>query len=129
MPYLAEARKALVSIKRLLATEDGDWNFLYSVEFLEAFIEKPAYATIARIGKAALDPRKLAGVEALEDFLTVNGVPALDRQAARLLAFMEFYGRIGRMYEDECIKKNGDLKEYKRAEQVIKEKFAIAETK
>lgn len=129
MPYLNKKRKEDVKASRQRANEDGDWNYLYSVEYLEAFMANPCYATIARIGKSAIEPRKLPGVEALEDFLTVNGVPALDRREAREEALAEFRRRIVALYEDECIKRNGDLDEYIRAERVILEKFAAVESK
>lgn len=129
MPYLKKARKQLVKAKTQLADEDGDWNFLFSIEFLEAFIASPCYATIARIGKSAIDPHKLPGVEALDQFLTVNGVSALDRREAREEALAEFRRRIVAKYEDQCIVRNGDLEEYIRAERVIQEKFAAVDAK
>ncbi len=126
MPYLKQARKDLVKAKRQNANEDGDWNFLYSVEYLEAFMANPCYATIARIGKSSIDPHKLPGVEALEEFLTVNGVSALDRREAREEALAEFRRRVVAYYEDKCIERNGDLEEYQRALKVINDKFATA---
>ena len=129
MPYTDAARRQLVRAKKQLATEEGDWNLLYSIEFLEAFIASPKYATIHRIGKAAKNPHRLPGVEALEEFLTVNGVSIEDRAEARDEALAEFRRRVVAKYEDKCIKKNGDLDEYKRALKVIDEKFAKVEAK
>ena len=129
MPYIKEARKQLVKVKKQAATEDGDWNFLYTVEYLEGFIANPCYATIARIGKAAIDPHKLPGVEALEEFLTVNGVSALDRREAREEAMAEFRRRVVGLYEDKSIERNGDLEEYKRAIKAINDKFSTAEAR
>lgn len=124
MPYLKQARKDLVKVKRQVANEDGDWNFLYSVEYLEAFIANPCYATIARIGKSSIDPHKLPGVEALDEFLTVNGVSFLDRREAREEALAEFRRRVVAHYEDKSIERNGDLEEYTRALKVVENKFA-----
>lgn len=129
MPYLKQARKQEVKARHQRATEDGDFNYLYTVEYLEAFIANPSYATIARIGKSSIDPHKLPGVEALEEFLMVNGVPALDRREAREEALAEFRRRVVALYEDECIKRNGDLDEYTKAIGVIREKFALEESK
>jgi hypothetical protein len=129
VPYLKELRKQLVKAKRQQANEDGDWNYLYSVEYLEAFIANPCYATIARIGKSAIEPHKLPGVEALDEFLTFNGVSLLDRREAREEALAEFRRRIVAYYEDKCIERNGDLDEYKRALKVINDKFATVEAK
>lgn len=126
MPYLKEGRKKEVKAERKRANTDGDYNYLYTVEYLEAFTANPSYGTIAQIVKASIEPHKLAGVEALEEFLTVNAVSLIDRKAARLAALLEFYARIGRKYEKECIVTNGDLDEYKRAELAIQEKFAVA---
>ncbi len=115
--------------ERKRATESGDWNLLFSTEYLEAFIAAPCYATIHKIGRAAKFPHALAGVEALEDFLTFMGVPIEDRVEARDEALAEFRRRIVAKYEDQCITKNGDLEKYIQAERVIQEKFAAAETK
>lgn len=125
MPYLKEGRKKEVKAEHKRATDDGDFNYLYTVEYLEAFTENPCYATIAKIGKAAIDPTKLPGVDALEAFLTFNGIPALDRREAREEALAEFRRRIVAKYEDQCIIRNGDLEEYIRAERAIQEKFAV----
>lgn len=129
MPYLKFGRKKEVRSERKRASTDGDFNYLFTVEYLEAFIADPCYATIARIGKAAKDPRKMPGVEALEEYLTVNGVPLADRVEARDEALAEFRRRIVAKYEDQSIIANGDLEEYIRAERAIQEKFAKAEAK
>ena len=97
------------------------------MEYLEAFIAAPSYATIAKIKKSVINPRKLPGVDALDSFLTLLLVPEIDRRVARELAWEEFYRRIGAKYEDQCVIRNGDLDEYIRAEQVIQEKFAETE--
>lgn len=126
MPYTPQGRRKEVIADRKKATEEGDWNLLYTTEYLEAFIAKPSYATIHRIGRAAKNPHRLPGVEALEEFLTVNGIPLEDRIEARDEALAEFRRRIVAKYEDQCIIKNGDLEKYIQAERVIQEKFAVA---
>ncbi len=126
MPYTPQGRRKEVIADRKRATESGDWNLLYSTEYLDAFIEKPCYDTIHRIGRAAIDPTRLPGVDALECFLTVNGVSALDRREAREEAMAEFRRRVVAKYEDQCIIKNGDLEKFIQAERVIQEKFATA---
>lgn len=123
MPYLESGQKKELMTEPKRATRDGDFNYLYSRAYLKAFIANPSYATIALIAKAAIEPKKLDGVERVDDLLTVMLVSDLDRKAARMLAYLEFYSRIGRLYEDQCIIKNGDLEEYKAAELAIQEKF------
>jgi hypothetical protein len=124
VPYLKFGRKKEVRSERRRANTDGDFNYLFTLEYLEAFTANPSYATIAKIAKAAIQPKWIEGVLILDDYLTVNGVPLIDRQAARLLAFVEFYRRIGAKYEEECITRNGDLAEYREAELAIQKKFA-----
>lgn len=129
MPYLKTGRKKEVGSEMKRANTDGDYNYLFTREFLRAFIAEPCYATIARIQKSVLHPAKLDSVGALDNLLTFLGIPAIDREAARLLAFAEFYARIGRKYEDQAIAHNGDVEEYAEAERAITKKFALAEVK
>lgn len=129
MPYLKTGRKRELMLEKKRANTDGDYNYLYTREYLKVFIAKPEYATIALLAKAAVTGRRVDGVEQLEDLLTMLGVPLLDRQAARLLAYVEFYTRIGRLYEQNCITSNGDLDEYAEAERAIQEKFNRTEVK
>lgn len=125
MPYTKIGRRKEVIADRRRATEEGDWNLLYTREYIEAFVAKPCYATIHRIGKAAKKPKYLAGVEALDEFLAVFGtVSEDDRQEARDEALAEFRRRVVALYEDNCITQNGDLGEYQEALRVIQEKFA-----
>ena len=126
MPYLPEGRKKEVGSEPKRANTDVDFNYLYTREYLREFIANPSYATIAKIQKAALRPRKIESVFHLDNLLTVLGVTADDREAARLLAYAEFYARIGRKYEDQSIAHNGDLVEYAEAERAIAKKFGLA---
>ena len=57
----------------------------------------------------------------IEDKLEFLQVPDIDKEVARDLAFLEFYRRIGVMYEDFAIEKNGDVVEYGEAEDCINE--------
>lgn len=130
MPYTKPGRRKEVIADRKRATEEGDWNLLYTNEYLEAFIAKPSYATIHRIGKAATKPKYLPGVEALDEFLSTFGfVSEDDRTEAREEALAEFRRRVVALYEKQCIVANGDLDKYIQAERVIQEKFATVEAK
>lgn len=123
MPYLKPGRIKELMLEKKRANTDGDYNYLYTRQYLKYFIANPSYASIAKIAKSAITGRSIEGVEQLEDLLTLLGIPLLDRQAARFLAYVEFYARIGRRYEDQCIVQNGDLPEYLDAERAIQEKF------
>lgn len=127
MPYLKRGRKKEIMVDRKNANTDGDFNYLYSREYLKYFIANVSYAAIARIAKSAIKPQKIEGVEQLEDLLTFLGVPEIDRQVARMLAYLEFYERVGRLYEDHCIAVNGDLEEYEEAQRAIIRKFGDLE--
>lgn len=122
MPYVGtEREKALIEDPKI-ANCDGDFNALYSISFLTAYIRDPKYATIAKIRKASMQPQYLTEVKDLDDLLTVQGVPIMDRIVARDLAFTEFYDRVGRQHENLARRKNGDLQKYTEAEKVLHEK-------
>jgi len=121
MPYLSDDRKAILTTDVMQAKEEGDYNYLYSVAYLKEFLKEPRYKTIAKIRRASMVPHTYESVGDIEDRLVFLGVPEIDREVARDLAFLEFYNRIGRMYEDFAIEKNGDVKEYPEAEDCINE--------
>jgi hypothetical protein len=122
MPYIKKGRQKELLCEPQRANNDGDWNFLYTREYLKAFIAEPGYKTIALIRKASLTPSKLEGVKKVEDLLTVQGVNQLDRIVARDLAFAEFYRRVGAIYEEGAKNINGDLEAYEDALRACREK-------
>lgn len=123
MPYLKEGRKKEVRSEHKRAIEPGDWNYLFTLEYIKAFIGDPRYAMIHRIGKASKNPHYLLNVQELEDYLTVLGVTLDDRAEAREEAMAEFRRRIVGPYEDMSIKVNGDLAEYEELQKIILKKF------
>lgn len=123
MPYLVEGRKKELLTEPQRAITDGDFNYLFTLAYIKVFLANPGYTTLARIRKASLMPLRLEEVEAVENLLIVNGVSVMDRIVARDLAFTEFYSRIGRNYEENCIAINGDITQYHDAEKAIIEKF------
>jgi hypothetical protein len=121
MPYLPEDRKSELDKDPMKANGVGDYNYLYSVAYLNEFLKNPRYATIDLIREASIIPNKSILVGDVEDNLKYLGTTALERAVARDLAFMEFYRRIGTRYEEFAIVKNGDLKEYQQAEDLVDE--------
>lgn len=125
MPYLNEGRKKELLTEPQRANTDGDYNFLFTQEYLKVFNANPSYATIALIKKASIRPEAIASVDHLERTLMFNGVISIDRIAARELAFLEFYHRVGYIYELRARENNGDLASYQEAFRAINEKFAL----
>jgi len=119
MPYLTEDKKKILDTDSMQAKDEGDYNYLFTVAYLKEFLKEPRYKTIAKIRRASLAPHTFDSVGDIEDRLVFLGVPEIDREVARDLAFLEFYRRIGVMYEDFAIEKNGDVKEYMDAEDYV----------
>lgn len=122
MPYVGEKREAELLADPKVANCVGDYNALYTIAYLTAYIREPKYATIHLIRKSSMQPQYVAEVKDLDDLLTVQLVPILDRIVARDLAFTEFYDRIGRPHENLAKRKNGDLQKYKEADEVLQKK-------
>ena len=101
------------------AKDEGDFNFLFTLEYLKTFIANPRYSTIALIRQSSLTPSRIAGIKNIEDLLTVQGVSQLQRIVARDLAFHEFMRRIGDKYEEYAIQKNGDLDQFVEAGHIL----------
>jgi len=120
MPYLTDQRKKLLSEDPLQATEPGDWNYLYTQAYLHVFAREPKYETIYRLNTFPFEYPEVVDVATT---LHNNGVSAIERHGAMEVAYDEFYRRVGGIYEDECIARNGDLKEYDKVLDIIDEKF------
>lgn len=121
MPYLKSDIKEILNADPMQAKNAGDYNYLYTVAYIKEFLKEPRYVTIAAIREASIAPVHLDSVEEVESYLRELGVSVIEREVARDLAFLEFYHRIGRQYEDFAIEKNGDVKEYAEAEDCINE--------
>lgn len=122
MPYVGTQRETELVADAKKANCDGDYNALFTIAYLTAYIRHPKYETIAKIRKSSMQPQYLAEVKDVEDLLTVQQVPMMDRIVARDLAFVEFYDRIGRPHENLAKRKNGDLQKYKEADAVLQQK-------
>lgn len=131
MPYVECGRQAELRTEPERARTAGDYNFLYTQEYLKAFIANPSYFTIALIRKSSGAPWDdvIPGVAAIDNLLCKLNVSVMDRGIARELAFMEFYRRVGVAYETLAMHKNGDLELYERALTACAEKFNPAGVK
>src|SRR5581483_9398929 len=112
MPYVGKEREEQLIADPKIANCAGDFNALYTMAYLKAYIANPKYETIHNIRKSAMQPQYVAEVKDMDDLLTVQQVPIMDRIVARDLAFTEFYDRVGRKHENLAIRKNGDLQLY-----------------
>ncbi len=122
MPYVGTEREKQLIADPKVANCAGDYNALFTIAYLTAYIREPKYATIHNIRKASIQPQYIVEVKDVEDLLTVQGVTMLDRIVARDLAIVEFYDRVGRKHENLARRKNGDLEKYKEAEEVLHQK-------
>lgn len=117
MPYLPESRKKELKANPILAITEGDCTYLFTLKYIEEFLKEPRYHTIQRIGNP------IANFQSVRDLYkrlhTEAKVPELILWGSLSLAFAEFYRRIGVLYEDYAIEKNGDVEEYLQAEQLI----------
>lgn len=99
----------------------GDLNYLVTLDILIDFITEPRYHTIHNMYKKYV--LKFTDYQPL--WWTVGGIHDFEEEdfvAARTLAYMEFYDRIGRKYEDHAIAKNGDLDGYKDILKLLEQK-------
>jgi hypothetical protein len=123
MPYVPDEndRRNKLALGLLKPENVGDLNFLFTLEMIKEFKKEMRYHTIHNLCKKYVT----------EFVVTMSGLPLVvtarmfgfsdrDIETAARLAFMEFYSRVGRVYEDKAILKNGDLKEYQEVLQLIK---------
>lgn len=117
MPYPPDQRKAELRANPQLATNGGDANFLFTVAYLNEFLKEPRYHTIQKLENA------IAHYQSVRDvFNLLQNTAKLDTVliwGSLRCAYIEFYRRIGSLYEDYAIEKNGDVDEYVQAEQLI----------
>lgn len=114
MPHLEFKRKQELRANPKLANSPGDYNFLYTVAYLQHWLKEgnQRYAQIHKIRLSSMQPATIEEVKKVEDTLTLQQVNIMDRIVARDLAFREFERLIVTPYEDYCIFKNGIVEEY-----------------
>lgn len=110
MPYLDEARKTFIGLSPEWATKPGDMNWLFTLAIIKVWERCPRYKTIHYLRKACYyEPSTITEICVVEQRLLHSEADGLDIKVARELAFNEFMRRIGNKYEDQKIKKNGDV--------------------
>lgn len=122
MPYVGTEREKQLIADPKVANCAGDYNALFSIAYLTAYIQHPKYERIELIRRSSMQPALIPEVAEVEAVLTGQGVDLFTRIIARDLAFHEFYARIGRQHENLAKRKNGDLQKYKEAEAVLHQK-------
>lgn len=117
MPYLPQERRIFLRDNPQLANTEGDLNYLFTLKYLDEFIKEPRYHTLARLKT----PLLFKPIQELYSLYTKRGSGFTLNQVvmAMEVAYIEFYRRIGSLYEEYAMEKNGDLDEYLQAEQLI----------
>lgn len=90
MPYIDPIRREEIHKAPSDAITRGEHNFVKTEEMLKVWNAEPRYDTLDKLAEDV-------------EFTTEQ------------LAFLEFYIRVGRSYENEAINKNGDLEGYTEA--------------
>jgi hypothetical protein len=129
MPYLTSGRKAQLDADPSIATEPGDFNYLFTKCYLEEWL-KPGnqrYATIHKI-KAASQCIASDLTFKIESVIeTTRGTPTTNIYShigiAKRAAYDEFRRRVVEPYEEYCIAKNGDLEGYQKAELLLDSRY------
>jgi len=89
MPFVKQERRQPLLDGTLAPAEVGDLCFLEYKPLMDAWRKEPRWTTIHN------EAKRIFGIN--------------DDQAAKLLAFFEFYIRHGHAYENKKIAENGDL--------------------
>jgi len=109
MPYLIEERKKALNQGNRHNLNEGDANYLYTQFFLKRWKLESTYKQIHFFKKLAAHPSFDTEFQEIDHSIRLTGMLDSDRQAARELAFLEFYRRVGSKYEDKKIELNGDV--------------------
>jgi hypothetical protein len=128
MPYLPLDRKQELNADPIKATEPGDFNYLFTMDYLREWLTpgKDRYFTIDEIVGASrsFDHRI---TKKTEDMLISLLPDAVNKYAtigkAKKAAFDEFRRRVVDPYEEYCIAKNGDILEYQQAELLLDSRY------
>lgn len=121
MPYLPSTRKEQLDADPKIANTPGDFNYLFTVCYLKEWLKdgNQRYHTIDRI-KAASELPLSPLTENLERLIQSHcPVTGYAISTAKKAAYDEFRRRVVDPYEEFCIVKNGDIKEYEQAEQLL----------
>lgn len=108
MPYLFQERLDALKRGERSKLNAGDWNALFTLIIIDIWNNDPRYTTIHDLKKAFNDPKHPFISELHEELINL-GISSSDINAAKELAFMEFYRRVGGAYENFKSVQNGDI--------------------
>lgn len=110
MPYCGKEKEEQIKKDVEKVVTVGDMNLAYTVHIIiPMWIKEQQYKTIHAI-RAVLSGKTNDQVCRMIDYqLRHKGFTQTDVETARSNAYDEFWRRVGQFYEDECIRKNGDV--------------------
>lgn len=109
MPHVGKEREEFLAKHKQKATEEGDWNYLFTKAFIKVFGRTTKYKTIHLMRKSIHTPSIIPEVQEVDALLAILNVSSLDRQVAREAAYDEFYAEIGHPYEVQKGVENGNV--------------------
>lgn len=110
MPYCGKKKEEEIKKDVDKVVTVGDMNLAYTVHvIIPRWIRERRYSTIHTIRKI-LTARENDQVCRMIDYrLKQKGFTIQDIETARFNAYDEFWRRVGQNYEDEAMRKNGDV--------------------
>lgn len=101
MPYIKEVKRRQALDSGDLPRDAGEANYVITTQWIiPVWLASPCYDTVQKLATEYL-------------YTTRNSLWQTISQevfnTARALAYLEFYRRVGALYEDQKIKENGDV--------------------
>lgn len=112
MPYIVKSRREILKQDHFAARDVGEVNFVFSILILDIFKANRKYSTIHQLRKIVNTPSIHPDFENM--FYQIPKSSSLDQADVRVAldnAWLEFYTRVGRRYENGAIVLNGDIYE------------------
>lgn len=108
MPHIKKDEQVQLYGTDVQATREGHLCYLFSMWALDTYKEEPRWSTIHKIRVALRNPFHTEGTHAIIR-RQMGAWQKSDIETAADLAFVEFYRRVGALYEDGMIQQNGDV--------------------
>lgn len=108
MPQITRTRRAMIDLDVTEVMTMGELCYAYTKILIDEFNKEPRWTTIHRLRRGINLPSMDNMFGPLEGALRSRFTHG-DLVAARELAFLEFYRRVGSAYEDNRAAENGDL--------------------
>jgi hypothetical protein len=108
MPQIKQIARDVIDLDLSQVKSVGDMCYAYTKVLIDEFNNEPRWATIHRLRAELYDPPVTSKLYTVEQIMSTK-FTLLDRRTARDLAFLEFYRRVGAVYEDNRASENGDL--------------------